>query len=51
MVQYRPEGRADRYALLNHPITRKEYDEAVQIARDEGLWRFDTRRARRRLLV
>jgi putative pyruvate formate lyase activating enzyme len=51
MSQYRPEGRADRYEPINRSITRSEYDEAVQIARDEGLWRFDTRRSPRRLLA
>jgi putative pyruvate formate lyase activating enzyme len=44
MAQYRPEGRADRYDSINRRITPDEYEEAVQIAREEGLWRFDERR-------
>lgn len=47
MAQYRPEGRADRYDLINRPTSRDEYEEAVQIAKEEGLWRFDSRRSTR----
>jgi putative pyruvate formate lyase activating enzyme len=51
MAQYRPEGRADRYNLINRPVSRAEFDEAVRIAEEEGLWRFDTRRQTRRLAL
>src|SRR5262245_53942906 len=44
MAQYRPEGRAERYDLINRPTSHAEYEEAVRIAEEEGLWRFDTRR-------
>jgi putative pyruvate formate lyase activating enzyme len=44
MAQYRPEGRADRYEQIDRPITREEYDDAVEIAREEGIARFDERR-------
>ena len=47
MAQYRPAGRADRYEQINRPITTDEYVEALQVAREEGLWRFDERAARR----
>jgi putative pyruvate formate lyase activating enzyme len=43
MAQYRPEGRASRYEAIDRPITAEEYAEAVAIAREEGLWRFDSR--------
>lgn len=41
MPQYRPEGKAFADPLLSRPITWQEYREAVAIAREEGLWRFD----------
>jgi putative pyruvate formate lyase activating enzyme len=44
MAQYRPEGRADRYELISRPVTRDEVTEAIDISREEGLWRFDERR-------
>ena len=40
MDQYRPCGSAHRFPLLNRRISHSEYLEAVQIAREEGLWRF-----------
>ena len=43
MAQYRPAGRADRYEQINRCTTTAEYEEAVEIAREEGLHRFDTR--------
>ena len=44
MDQYHPAYRADRYPELNRRITREEYEEAMQAARDAGLYRFDQRR-------
>ena len=46
MAQYRPEGRADRYEAINRCISGDEFEEALTIAREEGLWRLDTRRTR-----
>ena len=50
MAQYRPEGRADRYDLINRPLTPAEHEQALEIARHEGLWRFDARRRLRRMV-
>ncbi|MCS7237724.1 MAG: radical SAM protein [Thermoguttaceae bacterium] len=41
MPQYRPEGKAFAHPQLNRPITWQEYREALAVAREEGLWRFD----------
>ncbi len=41
MAQYRPAGNAARYPQIARPITWEEYRQAVAIAREEGLWRFD----------
>ncbi|GIW82198.1 MAG: radical SAM protein [Gemmatales bacterium] len=49
MAQYRPEGRAFDYPQLRRGVTRSEYEEAVHMAREEGLHRFDTRRRGRRI--
>jgi len=46
MDQYRPCYRAGEYPKLNRRITRAEYEEAVEMARLAGLWRFDQRRPR-----
>ena len=43
MPQYRPEGQAHRFAELSRPITMAEYHEALDLARHEGLHRFDLR--------
>jgi putative pyruvate formate lyase activating enzyme len=47
MNQYRPEGRVlkvpPRYEDISRPTTYAEYEEALKIARDEGLYRFDVR--------
>jgi putative pyruvate formate lyase activating enzyme len=43
MGQYRPDNRASRHPQLSRPITRGELAEAVRIAREEGLSRFDER--------
>ena len=39
MDQYRPCYNASTHPKINRATTSAEYDEAVQIARDEGLWR------------
>ena len=46
MAQYRPEGRADRYELINRRTTTDEYVEALRIAEEEGLQRLDIRSRR-----
>ncbi len=43
MRQYRPAYRANRYPELNRPISRDEYQAAVQAALDAGLHRLDSR--------
>jgi putative pyruvate formate lyase activating enzyme len=43
MDQYRPCGEAGRYPELNRRITPQEYQEAVGIARNYGLYRLDER--------
>jgi len=43
MGQYRPDNRAWQNAQLSRPITRGELAEAVRIAREEDLSRFDER--------
>jgi putative pyruvate formate lyase activating enzyme len=43
MGQYRPDNRAWQHPQLSRPITRAELAEAVSIAREEGLSRFDKR--------
>ena len=45
MDQYRPAYRSHNLPDINRRITRKEYDRAVQLARDAGLNRLDERRA------
>lgn len=46
MDQYRPEHRVNeqRFPEINRPLTSREYQEAVQMAREAGLWRLDQRR-------
>lgn len=43
MDQYYPAGRvsAAHYSEINRRITREEYEEALDYARSQGLWRFD----------
>lgn len=41
MDQYRPCFKAADYPPLNRRITAEEFNEAVAIAREEGLWRLD----------
>lgn len=47
MDQYRPDGRVlkkpEKYKDITRHTSTKEYIEALQIARDEGLYRIDTR--------
>ena len=46
MDQYHPCYRADEYPALARPLTRREYDEALQLAEHYGLQRLDQRHAR-----
>lgn len=39
MDQYRPCYKAAEFPEINRRITNKEYEEAIEIARSEGLWR------------
>jgi putative pyruvate formate lyase activating enzyme len=41
MPQYRPEGLASQYESINRPLTLTEYSQAMAIAEEEGLRRFD----------
>lgn len=45
MAQYYPAGQvgAEKYAEINRRTTAEEYQEAVRIAREAGLYRFDER--------
>ncbi|MFQ5882111.1 MAG: radical SAM protein [Candidatus Methylomirabilales bacterium] len=49
MAQYYPAGQvsAEKYSEINRRITPEEYQEAIRIAREEGLSRFDERRTMR----
>ncbi|HHY98222.1 MAG TPA: radical SAM protein [Firmicutes bacterium] len=40
MAQYRPEYRAREYPPLDRPVTRREYEEAIRLAKEAGLHRF-----------
>ena len=44
MAQYRPCGKAADHPPLNRRITAKEYEEALNIAQEEGIHRLDQRR-------
>ncbi|HET7091027.1 MAG TPA: radical SAM protein [Anaerolineae bacterium] len=48
MAQYYPAGRvtAEKFPEINRHITGKEYAQAVAVAREAGLYRFDERRMR-----
>src|SRR3989304_3145803 len=52
MAQYYPAGRVtdEKFAEINRHITGEEYAHAVAAAREAGLYRFDERRARVRVL-
>jgi putative pyruvate formate lyase activating enzyme len=39
MAQYRPVFRADKVKSINRYVSGEEVDQAMRIARDEGLWR------------
>jgi len=43
MAQYRPCGEANQHPPLHRKITQAEYDEALVIAREEGIHRLDQR--------
>ncbi len=45
MDQYHPAYRAERYPELNRRLTREEYQAAIRMAREAGLWRLDKRRS------
>lgn len=44
MAQYRPCGLAYKYPEINRPITTDEYNDAVQMAIEEGITRLDERK-------
>lgn len=44
MAQYRPCGRASEVKALRRSITDEEYQEAIQVAHEEGITRLDERR-------
>ncbi len=44
MAQYRPCGRASEVPALRRSITDEEYQEAIQMAHDEGINRLDERK-------
>ncbi len=48
MAQYYPAGSVseEKYPEINRKLFKEEYIEAVQIAREAGLWRLDERRPR-----
>lgn len=48
MSQYRPDGKVsdDTYRELNRNISPLEYEEAIQMAYQAGLWRMEERRLR-----
>jgi len=41
MNQYRPEFNARQFPKINRPITRTEYQQAIEMAAEAGLWRVD----------
>ena len=41
MAQYRPCGKAIHYPPLNRSLTRTEYNQAIEIALEEGITRLD----------
>jgi putative pyruvate formate lyase activating enzyme len=54
MDQYYPAHKAEtepRFADINRGITAHEFCGAIEVARDAGLWRFDTRWSRRRGMI
>jgi putative pyruvate formate lyase activating enzyme len=45
MAQYYPAGKvsAEKYAEINRNVTNPEFKDAVEVAREAGLWRLDQR--------
>ncbi|MBW8058080.1 MAG: hypothetical protein V3U42_02210 [candidate division NC10 bacterium] len=45
MTQYYPAGQVgpEKYSEINRRITAEEHQEAIRMAREEGLYRFDER--------
>ncbi len=54
MDQYHPDGRVlrepQRFPALTRPLSRGDFQRAVEYAREAGLRRLDERRPHRRLL-
>jgi uncharacterized Fe-S radical SAM superfamily protein PflX len=48
MDQYRPCWKAEKNAAINRRITRGEYEQALEQARQAGLYRLDDRVRMRR---
>jgi len=46
MGQYYPSNKAEQYPEINRRTTAEEFNEAIEIAKKEGLHRFDKREAR-----
>jgi putative pyruvate formate lyase activating enzyme len=41
MDQYRPCGKADQYPPIDRPLSHEEFQEALNLAREAGLYRLD----------
>jgi putative pyruvate formate lyase activating enzyme len=48
MDQYHPAGKSERYPEIHRLITEEEYQQAYEIAREEGIRRLDARAPRKR---
>jgi len=46
MDQYYPSNKANQYPKINRRILPEEFKKAIEIAKKEGLHRFDKREAR-----
>lgn len=44
MQQYQPCGESEKFPELNRPVTEQEYEEALSMAREEGVSRLDNPR-------
>lgn len=54
MAQYHPAGKSEKYPEIDRPTSSAEHAEAVRMAREEGVHRFDSRDSRfdmRRMLA
>jgi len=53
MPQYHPVWKvsANKYPEINRPTTPEEVEETIKIARQEGLYRFDTRKSLFKVLL